>query len=262
MPMTIQPTGKPVADPAEMVRVQVHRRAADGSTTPHPDYAFFGELEWPAWHVPALAELLLKASPDPGTLLRMNGHPYYKDSGARPKPAALRQAGDEALTLAERLRDARWHGRVPTCRDMLHEHHKSSPEELRSTGTLSWSTRSLLTMLVEANDALVWQCTTEEEVRQARERCEKLVNWIGAATHYGSIPPSREVELMTQGYTVAEFLVHCGIGWILRLADDYEKVHGPNAESFAAVAKKARLSAALAQRVIEQGVRYTLERRK
>ena len=65
---------------------------------------------------------------------------------------------------------------------------------------------------------------------------------------------------MRQGYTVAEFLIHCAAGWVLSLATAYERVQGPNAAAFASVARKARISAIEARQVIERGVRYTLER--
>lgn len=263
MRMSFHPAGRPVADPSEMVTVQVVT-AEDGTHALHGVYSsMFANQQWPAWQVPALAELVLNAPHDPGTLLRMHGHPYYADERghAAPKPAALRMAGDAALSHAENMREARWSGQVPSCRGIFHETEKESPPDfLRNTGRYTYATDTVLTMLVEAYDALASQPMAANDAQVARDRCEELVFWIASTTRYASVPPSREAELMAQGYTVAEFLIHCAAGWVLSLATAYEKVQGPNAAAFASVARKARISAIAARQVIERGVRYTLKR--
>lgn len=262
MRMSFRPAGRPVAYPSELVTVQV-ATAEDGAHALHEAYSsVFAGHRMPAWHVPAVAELLLSAPHDPGTLLRMHGHPYYKEIDGRthPKPAALRMAGDATLSHAERMRKARWSGRAPSCRGIFHEYEKNPSAAVYGVGALAVHTSTVLTMLVEAHDALVSQPTAAADEQAARERCEELVFWIGCTTRYASVPPSKEAELMAQGYTVAEYLVHSAAGWVLHLAADYDKVQGPNAAAFASVARKARISAIAARQVIEQGVRYTLER--
>jgi hypothetical protein len=192
--------------------------------------------------VRALAELI--AHPvDVGTVLRRKGYTYDH------RPDALADAARMLLDAAEHCRDGRWNRRAPL-RLNVEFFHTGDLHEGQSLTILSLIVESVLAAL----DAV-----PRAHAAGLADLVDATSRWVSIGTScYPSIPPSREAELAAQGYTAAELLLDMAAAHVLRIASYFDAVTGTQRAKFAEAAREARISAVPARKVIEQGVRYTL----